>query len=228
MPPTTTDAQLQTSHPPIVSPSKEAPPYKDDHDEPQAPQRPVLFQQQVPVDPDGGPPVLLAVVPQPAADLAHALEAVAPVQQVLDVLVHDLCDVAQLVVELVEVLGGAGVAVGALGLGDEAVELHEGVGPQGRAEELLRRVGGGELGGQVGQVGEGQLARVGPLRYAEVDDVAGDEVVDRVVARLDAGLGLRVAVQAAEDEFYLGFDLGDGGLGLGGGACAIRWVVVKG
>lgn len=175
-----------------------------------------MFQQQVPVDLDGRPPVLLAVVPQPAADLAHALEAVAPVQQVLDVLVHDLCDVAQLVVELVEVLGGARVAVGALGLGDEAVELHEGVGPQGRVEQLLHGVGGGELGGQVRQVGEGQLARVGPLRYAEVDDVAGDQVVDRVVARLDGRLGFRVAVEPAEDEFYLGFDLRNGGLGLWG------------
>lgn len=33
-------------------------------------------------------------------------------------------------------------------------------------------------------------------------------------AGLDRGLGLGVAVKAAEDEFYLGLDLGEGGFGL--------------
>lgn len=140
--------------------SEEPPPQEHDYDKSQAADGAVLLEQQVPVDLDRGPAVLLAVVAQARADLAHALEAVAAVEQVLDVLVHDLGDVAQLVVELVEVLRGAGVAVGALRLVDEAVELHEGVGPQRGAQQLRRRVRRRELGRQVREVGKGQLARV--------------------------------------------------------------------
>lgn len=192
-----------TTSPPPAFPLEEPPPQENDYDKPQAADGAVLLEQQVPVDLDRGPAVLLAVVAQARAHLAHALKAVAAVEQVLDVLVHDLGDVAQLVVELVEVLRRAGVAVGALCLVDEAVELHEGVRAEGGAQQLRRRVGRRELRRQVRQVGEGQLARVRALRYADVDDVVGDQVVDRVVARLDRRLGLGVAVEAAEDQFYL-------------------------
>lgn len=139
----------------------------------------ILLQEQIPVDPDGGLAVLLAVVPQPRAHLAHALQAVSPVQQVLDVLGHDLGDVAQLVVQLVEVLGGARVGVRGLGAADEGVELHEGVRPQRGAVQLLRGVRVGELGGQVREVGEGELARVRAVADAEEYDVVGDQVTAR-------------------------------------------------
>lgn len=118
-------------------------------------------------------------------------------------------------------MGGARVAVGGLGLGDEVVELHEGVRAQGGAEQLGHGIHGGELGGQVREVGEGELARVGALGDAEVDDVGGEEVVDCVGAGLDGGLGFGVAVEAAEDEFDLGFDLGERGFCLEEGPPAV-------
>ena len=46
---------------------------------------------------------------------------------------------------------------------------------------------------QVGEVREGELARVGALADAEEDDVGVDEVVQGVGAAFDAGLGFRVA-----------------------------------
>lgn len=191
---------------------KESPVQKDQDDEAQAGKGTILLEQQLPVDADGGSTVLFAVVAQAAANLAHALEVVAAVEEVLDVLGHDLCDVAQLVVELVEVLGGAGVGVGGLCLCDEVVKLHEGVGAQGGVVDLLGRVGGGELGGQVGEVGEGELARVRGGADAEEDDVVGrrDEVVDRVRrAAVDAGLRLRVARELAEDLAHVLLDFGE-------------------
>lgn len=193
--------------------SKEAPPQEKQYNEPQRTKWPILLQQQLPVDPDRRPPVLLTVIPQPRADLAHALEAVPTIQQILDILGHDLCDIAQLIVQLVEVLRGPRVAVRRLGLRDEVVELHEGVGPQRGAEQLRLRVRGGELGREVREVGEGELARVGALRDAAVHDVRGDQVVDGLRAALDGGLRLGVAVEPAQDQLDLGLDFGERGLG---------------
>lgn len=86
--------------------------------------------------------------------------------------------------------------------------------------DVLRGVGGGELAGEVGEVGEGQLARVGALADAEEDDVGVDEVVDGEDSGggLDGGLGFGVAGEFAEDlaELLLDFVEG-GGVGLGRG-----------
>lgn len=158
---------------------EEPKPDKQQDDEDETAYGRILLQEQVPVDLDGGLAVLLAVVPQPRAHLAHTLQAVSSVQQVLDVLGHDLGHVAQLVVELVEVLGGARVGVRGLGAADEGVELHEGVRPQRGAVQLLRGVRVGELGREVREVGEGELARVRALADAEEYDVVGDEVTVR-------------------------------------------------
>lgn len=194
--------------------SEEPHPDKHQHDQHEHADGRVLLDQQIPIDLDSGLAVLPTIVPQPRAHLAHALEAVAAVQQVLDVLGHDLGDVAQLVVEAVEVLGGAGVGVQGLGAADEGVELHEGVGPQGGRVQLLRRVRLRELGRQVRQVREGQLARVRPLADADVHHVRRDHVVQREGPALDAGLLLGVAVQPAEDDLGLRLDFGEGGFCL--------------
>lgn len=83
--------------------------------------------------------------------------------------------------------------------------------------DVLRGVGGGELAGEVGEVGEGQLARVGALADAEEDDVGVDEVVDREEGGrgFDGGLGFGGAGEFAEDlaELLLDFVEG-GGVGL--------------
>lgn len=79
---------------------------------------------------------------------------------------------------------------------------------------LVRRVGAVELGGEVGEVGKGQLARVRALADAQEDNVRVDEVVQRVLAALDRGLRLRVAGELAEDLADLALDFGEGGFGL--------------
>lgn len=194
--------------------SEKSPVDEDEDDESQTCKGRVLLDEQLPVDADGGAAVLLAVVAQAGAQLAHAFKTVATIQQILDVLGHNLGNITQLIVDLVEVLGSTGVGVGGLALGNEVVELHEGVGPQRRRVDLGDRVGGGELAGEVGEVGEGELARVRRGAYGEEDDVLVDQVVQGVGARLDACLRLGVAGELAEDlaDVLLGFD--EGGLGL--------------
>lgn len=84
--------------------------------------------------------------------------------------------------------------------------------------DVLRSVGGCELAGEVGEVGEGELARVGALANAEEDDVGVDEVVDCEEGRggFDGGLGFGGPGDFAEDfaELLLDFVEG-GGVGLG-------------
>lgn len=78
-------------------------------------------------------------------------------------------------------------------------------------------VGRVELPGQVGEVGEGQLARVGAVADGEEDDVLVDDVVEGVLgAAVDGGLGFGVAGELAEDLADLALDFGEGGFGLEG------------
>lgn len=198
---------------------EETPVEEDDNDEANGGKGTVLLEQQLPVDPYSRPPVLFGIVSQPAADLAHAVEAITSVEQVLDVLGHDLCDVAQLVVELVEVLGGAGVGVRGARLGDEVVKLHEGVRPQARVVQLRGRVRRRELARQVGKVREGQLARERPLADAQEHNVLLQCVVDRVRARLDARLRFRVARQLAQHLAHLLLDFAESGLYINTVSC---------
>ena len=194
---------------------EEPEPDEEQNYEAQSCKRAVLLEEQLPVDAHGRPAVLLAVVAQAAADLAHPLEAVPAVEQVLDVLGHDLSHVPELVVELVEVLAGARVGVHSFRLADEAVKLHEGVGPQGRRVDLVGRVGGGELARQVGQVGEGELARVRAVADAEERNIRVDGVVEgEGAAAVDGGLGLGGACEFAEDLAGLLLYFCEGGLGL--------------
>ena len=196
-------------------PLEEPQPDEDQNDEAEPRKRPVLLEQQLPVDTHGSSAVLFAIVAQATANLTHAFQAVPAVEQILDILRHDLGDVAQLVVELVEVLGGAGVGVDGLGLADEAVKVHEGVGPEGRGVDLGIGVGRVELAGEIGEIGEGELARVGAVADAEEDDVLVDEVVQGVLgAAVDGGLGFGVAGELAEDLADLALDFGEGGFGL--------------
>lgn len=88
-----------------------------------------LLQQQLPVDPYCRLLVLPAVFPQSARDVAHALQAVSSVQQVFDVLCHDLGHVLQLIIELVQVLCRSGVLVCLLCALNEGVELDKCVRP---------------------------------------------------------------------------------------------------
>ena len=160
--------------------SEKAPPDEKQHDKPHRRKRSVLLEQQLPIDPHSRLPVLLTILPQPLAHVSHPLQAVPPIQQVLNIFRHDLCHVPQLVVELVEVLRGAAVLVGFLGALDEGVELDEGVGAQGGRLVGARGVGGGKLGREVGEIGKGEFARVGLFADGEEADAGGDEVAGSV------------------------------------------------
>jgi hypothetical protein len=82
--------------------------------------------------------------------------------------------------------------------------------------DLLEGVDGGELAAEVGEVGEGQLARVGAVADGDEDDVGLDEVVEGEGAgAVDRGLGLGVAGELAEDLADLVLDLVEGAFGLG-------------
>lgn len=191
---------------------EEAQPDEEQDNEPKRGERAVLLEHQIPVDLDGGLAVLAAVVPQPRADLAHLVQAVPAVQEILDVLGHDLGHVPQLVVQLVQVLGGARVGVRGLGAVDEGVELHEGVRPEGGAVQLGGAVRVLELGADVREVGEGELPGVGALADAQVDDLVAEQVMQCERAGLDRGLRLGVLVQAPQDQLDLRLDLGERGL----------------
>jgi hypothetical protein len=135
--------------------SKESPPNEKQNEEADTSEWSVLAEQQLPINAHRSSSILGAILSQSAADLAHTLETVSTIQQVLDILGHDLGYVAELIVQLVEVLRGAGIGVGGLSARDEGVELHKGVRTHGAGEDLLQGVGCAEFGGEVGEVGEG-------------------------------------------------------------------------
>lgn len=107
---------------------EEPPPYKYNHKQAQAPYRPVLLQQQLPIYPHGRLLILPTILPQPTADLSHPLQAIPPIQQILNILRHDLRHVLQLGIQFVEILCCAGIWIGAFCTLDEGIEFHEGVG----------------------------------------------------------------------------------------------------
>lgn len=152
------------------------PPQEKYNDDAHARKRTILLQQQIPIDPHRRLAILPTILPQPARHFAHPLQAIAPVQQILDVLRHHLGHIPQLIVQLVEVLARARVLVRFLGALDEGVEFDEGVGPAAGGQVLLRGIGGGEFGGEVLEVGEGEFARVGAVADGEEDEGGGEEV----------------------------------------------------
>ncbi len=163
-------------HDGLAARSKEPPPNKNQDEQSQPSKRAILAQQQLPINPHRRPSILGTILPQPAAHLPHTLQTITPIQQIFNILRHDLGNIAQLVIQFIQVLRGARVRVCGFGARDEGVEFHEGVGSHGGREDLLQRVGGAEFGGEVREVGEGELAGVGALADAHVDYVLGDEV----------------------------------------------------
>lgn len=168
-------------------------PYKQQDKESQPNKRAILLQQQIPVNPHRGPSVPLAIVSQPTTYLSHPIQAVPPIKQVFNVLRHDLGHIPQLIVDFIQVLGGPGIRIRRHRLGNEAVKVHVCIWAQRRRLQLLQRMGGEEFAGQVGEICEGQLARVAGVADAEEDDIAVDEVVDRVRGGFDGRLGRGVA-----------------------------------
>ena len=129
-----------------------------------------LLQQQLPIYPHRRLPILPTILPQPPGHLPHPLQAIAPIQQILDILRHHFRHISQLIVQFIQVLRRSTVLVRLLRPLYERVKLDKGVGSQGRGEVLCGGVGSCELGGQVGEVGEGEFARVGFVADAEEAD----------------------------------------------------------
>jgi len=157
--------------------SPESPDQKDEYDQPQRPKRPILLQQQLPIDPHRCALVLGRVLSKPTTHIPHLLQAVSAVQQVLDVLCHDLRDILELVVQARQVVSRAGVLVCLLCPLDIAVELAVRVGSQRGIEVVFALVGCLELGADVFEVGEGELFGVrlfgdGDICEVIVEDVA--------------------------------------------------------
>ena len=59
---------------------------------------------------------------------------------------------------------------------NKGVELNEAIWAAGGRQVLLGAVGGGEFGGDVGEVGEGQLARVRPVAYTDEAQIVVDQI----------------------------------------------------
>lgn len=151
-----------------------------------------LAQQKFPVDPDSCLAVFSAILAEPTAHISHAFQTVSSVEQILNVLCHDLGDILQLIIQLVQVLGGSAVLVRLLGPLDEGVEFDEGIGAAGSSEVLLRRVCGGEFLLDVGQEDKGKLSGVRAVADAEEDKSIVDEVAagrGAVSGGLEGGVG---------------------------------------
>lgn len=133
----------------VHSSPEELPVEEQNNKESQSTNGSVLLQQQLPVDPNRSLSILSAVLSQSATDLTHSLQAVSPIQQILDILGHDLGDVSELIIEFVKVLRSTGIGIGGLGAGDEGVEFHECIGSERRRVDLLGWVGGAEFCGEV-------------------------------------------------------------------------------
>ncbi len=155
-------------------PLEESIPQKKQHNDPQPREGPILLQQQFPIDPHRRPLIFPTIFPQPLTHIAHPLQTIPPVQQILNILRHDLGHIPQLIIQFIQILRGAGVLVGFLGALDEGVEFDEGVGAAGGGKVLGGGVGGCEFGGEVGEVGEGEFARVGAVADGEEADGGGD------------------------------------------------------
>lgn len=86
-------------------------------------------------------------------------------------------------------------------------------------------IGGGELAGEVGQVGEGELSGVRGGADGEEDDVGVDKIVQCVVGRLDGCLRLGVAGELAKDLAHVLLGLYESGLGLCSDICEFKAAV---
>jgi hypothetical protein len=174
------------------SPSEEPPPDKQQYKQPQPRQRSILLQQQLPINPHRRLSILPTILLQPTTHIAHPLQTIPSIQQILNILRHHLRDIPQLIIQLIQILRRAAITIRSLRLLNKRIKLHKRIRSQYRRHDLLGGIRVCEFRADVREVGEGQFPGVGFLADADVDDVVGDEVVDRVRAAFDGGLRFRV------------------------------------
>ena len=126
---------------------KESPPYEYNHYHPHPDKRPVLFEHQLPINLDRRPPILLAILPQPPRHLSHLLETVSSIQQILNILRHNLSHIPQFIIQLIQVLTCSAILVRLLGALHKGVKFEERVGATVGGEVLGGGVGGCEFSG---------------------------------------------------------------------------------
>ena len=124
------------------------------------PCRPYLFQQQLPINPHRRPAIFFTILSESPTHLAHPLEAIPPIQEILNVLRHHLGHIFQFVIQPIQVGRCPTILVCFPGALDERVKFHERVGSLIGGVVGRLGVGGGEFCGEVGEVGEGQFAGV--------------------------------------------------------------------
>jgi hypothetical protein len=156
----------------------ESPHQQYEDDQSQGSKRPVLLQQQLPVDPYRCSLILGRVFSQSTAHISHLLQAVSSIQQVFNVLCHYLRYIFELIVESAKVVGSTAVLIRLLGTFDEAIELAVRVWAELRVEVVFASVGRLEFGADVFEVGESELLGVaalgdGDVGYRVIQDVAG-------------------------------------------------------
>lgn len=88
-----------------------------------------LLQQQLPINSHSRLPILPAILSQPRTNIAHSLQAIPSVQQILDVLRHNLGHIFQFIIQLIEILRGTRVLICLSCALNKRVKLDEGVGP---------------------------------------------------------------------------------------------------
>jgi hypothetical protein len=163
--------------PPQSNASPEEAPEQEQHDDGSYPGNgTVLLEKQLPVDADSRALVLGRVLAQPAAHVAHLVQAVAAVEQVVDVLGHGLVHILELVVEAVHVVLRPAVLVEFLCALEEAFELGVGVRAQARVEVVFALVRALELLAHVVEIGEGEFLRVTAFGHGHEDEVVVHQV----------------------------------------------------
>ena len=129
--------------------SKEPPPYQYNHHHPNPRKRSILLQQQLPINFNSRPLILPTILLQAIRHLPHPLQTIPSIQQILNILRHNLRHIPQLIIQLIQILTRAAILVCFFSPLHEGVKFDKGVGAAGGGEVLGGGVGGCEFGGYV-------------------------------------------------------------------------------
>ena len=163
--------------------SPKPPYYQNQHDQAQSTKRTILLQQQFPVYPYRRSLIFGRIFSQSRTHVSHPVQTVSAIQQIFNVLGHDLRDIFQLVVQPTEVVRRPRVLICLLRPLDEAVELRVGVRSHLWVEIVFAFVRGLEFGADVFEIGQGEFLRIRPFGDGEVGDIIVENVAGKFTRR---------------------------------------------
>ena len=172
---------LPNHHRTKSSSSPEPPHQKNEYNQPQPSKRPILLQQQLPINPHRRTLILSTILPQPTTHVPHLLQTVPPIQQILDILRHYLRHILQFVVQPAQIVRGPAILICLFRAFNEAFELAVLVGSKGGREVVGAFVAGLKFGADILQEGEGEFFGVGFFRYGYVAEGVVEDVAVRMV-----------------------------------------------